>query len=245
VLNKCDLIPTWAAKRWLHILGKEYPTLAFHASLTKSFGKGALITLLRQFQNLHKDKPQISVGFLGYPNVGKSSVINTLRQKAVCKTAPIPGETKVWQYITLYKKIFLIDCPGIVTPPKDETEANIVLKGVLRVENLEEPSQYIEDLVKRVKKQHLDKTYDIFEYEDANDFLEQLAYKTGKLLKKGEPDVNAVAKMMLNDWIRGKIPYFVEPPQIDGEPMKEVSGAPGTDKIKETVPEKDVVMDSA
>ena len=89
---------------------------------------------------------------LGYPNVGKSSIINTLRQKNVCKTAPIPGETKVWQYITLYKKIFLIDCPGVVTPAKDETEANIVLKGVLRVENIPDPSHYIEDLILRVKK---------------------------------------------------------------------------------------------
>ena len=35
------------------------------------------------------------MGFVGYPNVGKSSVINTLRTKKVCKAAPIPGETKV------------------------------------------------------------------------------------------------------------------------------------------------------
>ena len=41
------------------------------------------------------DKRQISVGFIGYPNVGKSSIINTLRAKKVCKVAPIAGETKV------------------------------------------------------------------------------------------------------------------------------------------------------
>lgn len=35
------------------------------------------------------------MGFIGYPNVGKSSVINTLKADRVCKTAPIPGETKV------------------------------------------------------------------------------------------------------------------------------------------------------
>ena len=49
---------------------------------------------------------------IGYPNVGKSSVINALRSKKVCNVAPIAGETKVWQYITLMKKIYLIDCPG-------------------------------------------------------------------------------------------------------------------------------------
>lgn len=44
---------------------------------------------------LHADKKQISVGFIGYPNVGKSSIINSLRGKKVCNVAPIAGETKV------------------------------------------------------------------------------------------------------------------------------------------------------
>uniref|UniRef100_A0A2P2KGP0 Uncharacterized protein MANES_01G147800 n=1 Tax=Rhizophora mucronata TaxID=61149 RepID=A0A2P2KGP0_RHIMU len=39
LLNKCDLVPAWATKGWLRILSKEYPTLAFHASVNKSFGK--------------------------------------------------------------------------------------------------------------------------------------------------------------------------------------------------------------
>src|SRR5262249_35160101 len=60
-------------------------------------------------------------------NVGKSSVINTLKHKKVAKAAPVPGETKVWQYITLFRKIFLVDCPGVVYPSGD-TESDIVLK---------------------------------------------------------------------------------------------------------------------
>jgi len=213
VLNKCDLIPVWATKRWVFTLAKEYPTVAVHASITKPFGKGTLIQLLRQFQRLHSDKSQISVGFIGYPNVGKSSIINMLRSKKVCKVAPIPGETKVWQYITLFKKIFLIDCPGVVTPAKDESEDNIVLKGVIRVENLLDPTVHIPALLERVKTEHIQKTYGVMEWKDSTDFLELYAHKTGKLLKKGEPDVVAVSKMILNDWIRGKIPFFIAPPE--------------------------------
>lgn len=85
ILNKVDLVPTWVTQRWVAILSSEYPTVAFHASLTHPFGKGSLINLLRQFAKLHIDKKQISVGFIGYPNVGKSSIINTLRGKNVCK----------------------------------------------------------------------------------------------------------------------------------------------------------------
>lgn len=62
VLNKVDLIPTWATQRWVAILSAEYPTIAFHASLTHPFGKGALINLLRQIGKLHIDKKQISIG---------------------------------------------------------------------------------------------------------------------------------------------------------------------------------------
>lgn len=215
LLNKCDLVPAWATKGWLRVLSKEYPTLAFHASINKSFGKGSLLSILRQFSRLKSDKQAISVGFVGYPNVGKSSVINTLRTKNVCKVAPIPGETKVWQYITLTKRIFLIDCPGVVYHNSD-TETDIVLKGVVRVANLEDASEHIGEVLRRVKKEHLQRAYKIQDWTDDNDFLVQLCKLSGKLLKGGEPDLATAAKMVLHDWQRGRIPFFVPPPQLEG-----------------------------
>ncbi|XP_038056001.1 nucleolar GTP-binding protein 2-like [Patiria miniata] len=219
-MNKVDLVPTWVTKRWVAILSAEYPTLAFHASVKNPFGKGALIQLLRQFGKLHIDKKQISVGFIGYPNVGKSSVINTLRAKKVCKVAPVPGETKVWQYITLMKRIFLIDCPGVVYPTGD-TDAEIVLKGVVRVERCESPEDYIPVLLDRVKLDYIRKTYRLTDWTDPTDFLEKVAQRTGKLLKGAEPDIRTVAKMVLNDWQRGKIPFFVKPPNCEVDPEVE------------------------
>merc|ERR1719219_2844885 len=133
VLNKVDLVPTWVTQRWVATLSQEYPTIAFHASINHPFGKGAVINLLRQLSKLHQSSKQISVGFIGYPNTGKSSIINALRAKKVCNVAPIAGETKVWQYITLMKKVYLIDCPGVVHP-SGETDEEKVLKGVVRVE---------------------------------------------------------------------------------------------------------------
>ncbi|KAF7822741.1 nuclear/nucleolar GTPase 2 [Senna tora] len=214
LLNKCDLVPAWATKGWLRVLSKEYPTLAFHASINKSFGKGSLLSVLRQFARLKSDKQAISVGFIGYPNVGKSSVINTLRTKNVCKVAPIPGETKVWQYITLTKRIFLIDCPGVVYHNND-SETDIVLKGVVRVTNLHDAAEHIGEVLKRVKKEHLERAYKIREWDDDNDFLIQLCKASGKLLKGGEPDLMTAAKMVLHDWQRGRIPFFVPPPRKD------------------------------
>lgn len=216
VLNKCDLVPTWVTQRWVTILSAEYPTLAFHASVTNPFGKGALINLLRQFAKLHTDKKQISVGIIGYPNVGKSSIINTLKAKKVCKVAPIAGETKVWQYVTLMRRIYLIDCPGVVYPSGD-SETDIILKGVVRVENVKDAACHIPEVLERVRRDYVAKTYKISSWTDPNDFLEQVAQRTGKLFKGGEADVNTVAKMILNDFQRGRLPYFVSPPSKEGE----------------------------
>ncbi|CAL1532729.1 unnamed protein product [Lymnaea stagnalis] len=214
VLNKADLVPNWAIKKWVAILSAEHPTMAFRASITNCFGKGDLISLLRQFTKLHKDKKQVSVGLIGYPNVGKSSIINALKSKKVCNVAPVPGETKVWQYVTLMNNLFLIDCPGIVYPT-GATPTDLVLKGVVRVEKVNQPEDYIHAVLERVKKEYVQKTYGITDWETPEDFLEQVAKKSGRLLKGGEADLSTVAKNILNDYQRGKIPYFVRPPESE------------------------------
>ncbi|CAH8541665.1 unnamed protein product [Schistosoma turkestanicum] len=261
IINKVDLVPVWITKRWKAILSEEYPTLIFHADMNKPLGKVALMGLLRQLASLHsKERPQISVGIIGYPNVGKSSIINALRNKKVCNVAPLAGETKVWQYVTLMKSIFLIDCPGVVYPDGN-TEAELVMKGVVRVEYLQQPDLYIRDVLQRVKPEFLQTKYnlpplssdDVQNYlhkqstaNEANNecsknsnstltqssttpllwndypelFLETLARQSGKLLKAGEPDLNTTAKRVLNDFQRGRLPYFVKPPMESEEPQK-------------------------
>ncbi|KAF7977999.1 hypothetical protein HWV62_1849 [Athelia sp. TMB] len=242
IINKCDLVPNWVTARYIQHLTPRYPTLAFHASPNHSFGKGSLIQLLRQFAQLHSDKKQISVGFIGYPNVGKSSVINTLKSNKVCRVAPVPGETKVWQYITLTRRIYLIDCPGIVpTSAKADTETATVLKGVVRVEALPTPSDHIAELMTRVKPIYLSRTYGV-PLPDKNDptkgwvpeeFMDKLARMKGRLLKGGEPDLEAVAKIILSDWVRGRVPFFVPPPERPDELNRaEAKKAKGKGKAK-------------
>ena len=186
-----------------------------------------MIALLRQFSSLHASRKQISVGLIGYPNVGKSSVINTLRKKKVCTVAPIPGETKVWQYITLMKRIYLIDCPGVVPPNQGDSPEDILLKGVARVENVQNPEQYIAAVLRKAKPQHIERTYDVGDFSTATEFLEMLARKGGRLLKGGEADVDGVAKMVLNDFLRGKIPWFTPPSEVEGQAEKGVEGRKG------------------
>lgn len=210
VLNKVDLVPTGVTAKWLKHFSRTHPVVAYHSnSMSNNYGKNNLINLLRQLSKLYK-KRHLSVGFVGYPNIGKSSIINTLRNKSVCKVAPVPGETKVWQYITLTRSIYLIDCPGIV-PVADYDQA--VLRGAVRVENIEEPGEYVEMIVKKAKNS-VAKAYGV-EFRDSADLIEKLGIKFGKLNKGGEPNRDIVAKMILHDWIRGKISYFTVPDEVE------------------------------
>lgn len=139
----------------------------------------------------------------------------------------------MWKYITLFKRIFLIDSPGVVygnmeLPTADSAstddpsaasslaalnnETTSVLKGVVRIDNLEEPAQYVPGVLARIKREYIVRTYGIETWESHIDFLEQYARRTGKLLKGGGEDVQTVARMVLNDWQRGRLPYFVCPP---------------------------------
>jgi len=122
------------------------------------------------------------------------------------------------------------------------------------VENLNCPEQYIPALFNRTKKEFMEKTYGITEYTNVDDFLEKFAIKSGKLLKKAEPDISTVAKMILNDWLRGKIPYFVPPPDITNEtnikkviaPKPELISAPEQNissiRVREEFKDKDYII---
>lgn len=109
------------------------------------------------------------------------------------------------------KRIYLIDCPGVVYGSGDDSETKIVLKGVIRIENLENPAEHIPALLERVRPEYIQRTYNVPDWKDSNDFLSKLAKIGGRLLKGGEPDLTTVAKMVLNDWIRGRLPFYTLP----------------------------------
>ncbi len=147
-----------------------------------------------------------------------------------CKAAPVPGETKVWQYVTLTKKIYMIDSPGVVYDVGDDEvsyttlltllvraisnyclcslQTETVLKGVVRSERLKDPCDFVAPMLARLNPKHVEKVYTIKSWEDDIDFLNQLARFKGKLLPNGEPDITTVAKIMINDWQRVSLLYF-------------------------------------
>ena len=100
-----------------------------------------MIKLLKNYSRNQNIKTSITVGVVGFPNVGKSSVINSLKRSKVCGVGSTPGVTKVSQTIQLDKNIKLLDCPGIVfsKSTKAEDSAHVLLRNCVKVELLEDP----------------------------------------------------------------------------------------------------------
>lgn len=85
----------------------------------------------------------------------------------------------------------------------------------MRAERIPDPEVYIDAILKRAEHKHIYDVYGIREWEDYEDFINQVAVRTGKLLRGGEPDINNISKSIIMDWQRGNIPYFEFPPRLD------------------------------
>ncbi|KAJ1339523.1 hypothetical protein BSLG_005847 [Batrachochytrium salamandrivorans] len=91
----------------------------------------------------------ITIGLVGHPNVGKSSLINGIMGRTVVPTSKTPGHTKHFQTLHLSKRIRLCDCPGIVFPLKISKPAQI-LAGMYRIAQVREPCSVISYLAERI-----------------------------------------------------------------------------------------------
>merc|ERR1711902_366065 len=90
---------------------------------SKCVGAGTLTALLANYCRNKDVKTSIRVGVVGLPNVGKSSLINSLKRSRACGVGATPGVTKSMQEVQLDKKVKLLDCPGLVMAGGNRTDA--------------------------------------------------------------------------------------------------------------------------
>ena len=151
---------------------------------------------------------RIQVGVIGYPNTGKSSVINHLIGRTSAKTGSEAGFTKGIQKLRLSENIHLLDSPGVI--PLDEysmtNEAKIarhVKVGGRSYNQVKNPEFSLNEIVKTEKKA-LEKFYEI-KFDDAEDLIEKIGIKRSFLKKGGEVNTDQAARSILKDWQLGKI----------------------------------------
>ncbi|XP_030403153.1 guanine nucleotide-binding protein-like 3-like protein isoform X2 [Gopherus evgoodei] len=149
---------------------------------------------------------------IGFPNVGKSSLINSLKRSRACSVGATPGVTKCLQEVQLDRHVKLLDCPGLVLAAA-ASDAALVLRSCLKVEQVAEPVTPVDAILRRCSQEQIMQYYGVPAYQDVMEFLAHLARRKGKLRKGGVPDHEKAAKAVLSDWMSGKISYFTHPPE--------------------------------
>jgi len=121
-------------------------------NLSTAVGTENLLNILKNYARIdgEKTKSLITVGVIGFPNVGKSSLINSLKRSKAAATGNTPGVTKQMQEIQLDKNIVLIDSPGVVLTTTDQTDS-LILRSAVRVEDLHDPVRPVEALLNRIE----------------------------------------------------------------------------------------------
>lgn len=151
----------------------------------------------------------VSIGVIGYPNVGKSSLTNFLTGRSSARTSPEAGYTKGIQKIKLSKGLYLIDTPGII-PQKERVSINRehLVKhsqiGAITWDKTKNPDLVVSKLMMEYPE-ILEKYYKIKANGDSEFLIEKLGKKLNYLKKGNLVDEERVAKKILKDWQEGKI----------------------------------------
>jgi ribosome biogenesis GTPase A len=206
VINKCDLVSKEKLDKTKARLSKIAPTI-FISSKDRSGTTMLRHQILASAAIKASVKGRdILVGTLGYPNVGKSSVINGVTGRHRASTSPVSGHTKGVQLVDAGSRIMFIDTPGVI--PVDEKDE--YLQGLLGIKDATHLKDKIGVALKILEKMltenkaALESFYNItIEEGTSYDVLELIGKQCNFLQKKGEVDETRTATRIINDWQNG------------------------------------------
>lgn len=201
---------------------------SFHNS-SRLLHKEELLDMFKAAHNGPKYKDgQLTVGLVGYPNVGKSSTINTILRNKKVSVSATPGHTKHFQTLYVESGLCLCDCPGLVMPSFISTKAEMICSGILPIDQMRDHVPAVSHVCQTIPRDVLEGTYGINiirprEDEDpdrhptAEELLMAYGYMRGFMTSHGQPDQSRSARYILKDYVSGKLLYCHPPLHINDE----------------------------
>lgn len=211
VLNKSDLADPELTQAWVSHLEQEQGVKALPLTTLQPGQTKSLLQLCRQVvpNKGTADKP-IHTMICGIPNVGKSTLINTLAGRTIAKTGNEPAVTKAQQKIRLEGYITLLDTPGILWPKFDNVSSGYRLATTGAVKDTamsyDDVAAFAAEYLLEAYPELLRSRYDLDILPESEvEFLEALGHKRGCLVRGGHVDFTKAATILLNEFRDGTL----------------------------------------
>lgn len=237
VLNKVDLVSAETAQKWTNYLRRFHPTIPVRAlnhritetkkpnrkakaqqSLTERSQQlvemrdnghvGALRTLLDEISE--KATEPVNVALVGYPNVGKSTLINSLKKRALAAASNQPQFTKRSLEVQYNTKLTIIDTPALDVEYSDPS--SVILRHGIANTFIEDAVPALKDLLERADAVNLMQNLQIPVFRNHEEFLAKLAVKRNLIRKGGDPDILVMARTFLHSLGNGVYDASCLPP---------------------------------
>lgn len=174
------------------------------------------------------DIKYVTIGLVGYPNVGKSSTINALLKVKKVSISATPGKTKHFQTLFLSEDLCLCDCPGLVFPNFVSSKAEMVINGILPIHEMTDHVSPINLVASLFSRRVFECFYNINlkkntdEPLEAEELLNAYGYARGFMTPRGLPNQPKTARLILKDFVSGELLYCVAPPGVEQETFHEM-----------------------
>jgi ribosome biogenesis GTPase A len=221
LLNKSDLADPDVTAQWIAYLEQEQGVKATAITTLQPAMVKRIPELCRKLvPQRDKTEKDIRTMIMGIPNVGKSTIINTLAGRVIAKTGNEPAVTKTQQRINLKNGIVLSDTPGILWPKVDNEASSyrLAVTGAIKDTAMEYEDvalfaaayflkAYPQAICERYKIQTLPK--------DDMALLEEIGRKRGALRPGGRIDLHKASELLLHEFRSGKLGLLsLETPQL-------------------------------
>ncbi|MDY0210116.1 MAG: ribosome biogenesis GTPase YlqF [Acholeplasma sp.] len=215
LFNKSSLADQKELDKWLSFYANKGLTgLKIDAITGKNIQKLRATTDIILKDKIEKERSRgilpraIRTMIIGIPNVGKSTLINTLSKRKATKTGNLPGVTKSQQWVKISNDFELLDTPGVLWPKFDDerTGYHLALSGAIKDTILPTDSVclYAHNFLKTYYEEAYMKRYQLNDVDDFVQTLDTIGRKRGALIKGNEVNYDLVYEILLKDLREGQ-----------------------------------------